>query len=134
MTKSERAPVHGVVIGHGDLPRALAHAAGSIVGDPAGLAVVSNTGETPAGMEAHVQDEITAHPAGVVVFVDMYGSSCSTAGARACRHRDNVEVVYGVNLPMLIRFLSYRHRLDTRELAELMRTTGCESVRGPELT
>lgn len=134
MTKSERTPIHGVVIGHGDLPHALAQAAGSIVGDLTGLAVISNIGETPIAMEDRLRDELAAHPTGTIVFVDMYGSSCSTVGARACRRRDNVEVVYGVNLPMLIRFLSYRRRLDIAELAELMRVTGCESVRGSELT
>lgn len=130
MTRSRTEPVHGVLIGHGDVPRALVDAAASIVGDHTGLSVISNIEMSVAEMERRLDEELATHPSGVILFVDMYGSSCFNVGSRGCRNRPNVEVICGVNLPMLIRFLSYRRRLSVNDLSELMHRTGQESVRG----
>jgi mannose PTS system EIIA component len=133
MTRSEGdAPpaVHGIIVGHGDLPRALLDAAASIVGDAGDFAVVSNTDCSPIDLLARLLEAVDDKGSGgTIVFVDMFGSSCSTASARLRRERPGVAVMCGVNLPMLIRFLSYRRRLPFDELVKLMEETGQSAVR-----
>ncbi len=73
---------------------------------------------------------IDRHPDGnVLVFVDMYGTSCGTSGARLEQRHSNVAVICGVNLPMLVRFFAYRTRKEFRELVTFLRDTGRAEVR-----
>jgi mannose PTS system EIIA component len=133
VTRSEgdaRPAVHGIIVGHGDLPRALLDAAASIVGDAGDFAVISNTDYSSADLLARLVQSVDDYGSGnAIVFVDMFGSSCSTASARLRRERPGVAVMCGVNLPMLIRFLSYRRRLPFDELVKLMEETGQSAVR-----
>jgi mannose/fructose-specific phosphotransferase system component IIA len=132
MTRSE-APVHGIIVGHGDLPRALLDAAGSITGDTSGVTVISNRDYSAAELVRRMIQAIDdCGSDNVVVFVDMFGSSCSTAGARVRRDRSGVAVMCGVNLPMLIRFLSYRQRAAFDELVRLVQEAGQTAVKPVE--
>lgn len=122
-------PAFGIVFGHGDLPRALADAAADIVGDPDGLMPVSNEGLATGRLDQDLARAIAAHPdEGIIIFVDMAGSSCWRAGNRACAGRDDIATVTGVNLPMLVRFLAYRRRRPLAELVALMLRTGCDAI------
>jgi len=46
---------------------------------------------------------------GVVVVTDMFGGSPSNLSLRACRPQ-NRQIVYGANLPMLIKLAKSRHK------------------------
>lgn len=131
MTRSKAGPkpVHGIIVGHGDLPRALYDAATSIVGKSEGITVLSNMDYSPAEFPARLVQAVDESGGSAIVFVDMFGSSCSTASAQVKRDRPGIAVICGVNLPMLIRFLSYRDRLGFNELVELMQETGQSAVK-----
>jgi mannose PTS system EIIA component len=133
MTRSDagaQPAAHGIIVGHADLPRALLGAAASIVGDTQGITVISNSDCSAAELLARlIQAVDECGTDNVIVFVDMFGSSCSTAGARLRRDRSGVAVICGVNLPMLIRFLSYRGKLPFDELVKLMEETGQSAVK-----
>jgi PTS system mannose-specific IIA component len=123
-------PVHGIIVGHGDLPRALLDAATSIVGSAEGVTVVSNQEFSAAELVARMIQAVDERPGeNAIVFVDMFGSSCSTASARVRRDRAGVAVICGVNLPMLIRFLTYRSKLGFDELVQLVQETGQSAVK-----
>ena len=133
MTRSDvgvRPAAHGIIVGHADLPRALLGAAASIVGDTQGITVISNSDCSAAELLARLTQAVDdCGTDSVIVFVDMFGSSCSTAGAHLRRDRAGVAVICGVNLPMLIRFLSYRDKLPFDELVKLMEETGQSAVK-----
>jgi PTS system mannose-specific IIA component len=133
MTRSDdppSLPVHGIIIGHGSLPQALLDAAASIVGAAERFTVISNKDFSAAELLARlIQAVDECGSSNVVVFVDMFGSSCSTAGARVQRDRAGVAVICGVNLPMLIRFLSYRGRVEFEELVRLTQEAGQSAVK-----
>ncbi len=44
---------------------------------------------------------------GVLVLTDMYGSTPSNVANRLLRKREKIQVVAGINLPMLVRVLNY---------------------------
>jgi PTS system mannose-specific IIA component len=64
---------------------------------------------------------------GVLVFVDMFGASPSNAAAYLLN--ENVEVITGVNLPMLLEILSFRESSSLQELSANAMTAGVESMK-----
>jgi PTS system mannose-specific IIA component len=63
---------------------------------------------------------------GVLVLTDIYGSTPSNIATRLIDGR-RVEVVSGINLPMLVRVLNY-HRLSLSELAHKAISGGRDGV------
>lgn len=100
-------PLRGVIVCHGLLARALVDATAQISGMADALVPVSNTGCDRGDLEARVEAAVGAEP--TVVFVDMASGSCLFAVLRRLRERDNVRVVTGVNLAMLLDFVFHRN-------------------------
>jgi len=64
---------------------------------------------------------------GVLVFVDMFGASPSNAAAYLLN--ENVEVITGVNLPMLLEIVSFRESSSLQELSANAMAAGFESIK-----
>jgi len=65
---------------------------------------------------------------GVLVLTDLFGSAPSNlaiAGLGACK----IEVVVGVNLPMLLSILENRHRTTLEALSELAESAGQKDIK-----
>lgn len=96
----------GVVVCHGPLASALVAAVEQISGVRGALVPVSNDGCDRGSLEARIDAAVGAGPA--LVFVDMASGSCLFATLRKLRARDDVGVVTGVNLAMLLDFVFNR--------------------------
>jgi mannose/fructose-specific phosphotransferase system component IIA len=99
-------PLRGVIVCHGVLARALVDATAQISGMTDVLVPVSNSGCDRGDLEARVEAAVGTMP--TVVFVDMASGSCLFAVLRRLRERDDVRVVTGVNLAMLLDFVFHR--------------------------
>ena len=99
-------PLRGVIVCHGVLARALVDATAQISGMADSLVPVSNSGCDRGDLEARVEAAVGTGPS--VVFVDMASGSCLFAVLRRLRERENVRVVTGVNLAMLLDFVFHR--------------------------
>jgi mannose/fructose-specific phosphotransferase system component IIA len=118
----------GVVIAHGSLAAALVEAAERIAGVGAGLAAVSNTECGREQIEERIATAAGTGPA--VLFVDMPCGSCFFAAMHFARGRDQVRVVTGVNLPMLLDFV-HHPTLPPAESAVRATAKGTEAIRHP---
>jgi PTS system ascorbate-specific IIA component len=102
-----------LIISHGKLAAALAENAFHILGKTwDNLEVLSvDKSEDPDQKLAVAQTLVAGlnQGAGVVVLSDMLGGTPSNIASRLIR-RGEVEAVSGVNLPMLVRALSYSHQ------------------------
>src|SRR3954467_5004622 len=115
-----------VVVTHGQLATELVNAAEMIVGDlPRFTAVsigwhddVNDAREEIAQAIARVQAE-----AGVLLLTDMFGGTPSNIGMTFLE-KDRIEVITGVNLPMLIKLASLRRSSDLLAVAQEMRDHG----------
>jgi PTS system mannose-specific IIA component len=119
-----------VVITHGQLATELLNAAEAIVGDLPRFAAVSigwhddmeDAREEIRQAIARVQGE-----AGTLLLTDMFGGTPSNLGLTFLEP-DRVEVVTGVNLPMLIKLTSIRESLDLIRVARELRDTGRQAI------
>lgn len=100
-----------VVVTHGQLARELVAAAEMIVGDDIPNATAVSVGWFDAAEEARkailAAVERVSGGDGVVVLTDMFGGTPSNLSL-SLLSESRVEVVTGVNLPMLIRLVSIR--------------------------
>ncbi|SEK37189.1 PTS fructose transporter subunit IIA [Roseivivax marinus] len=101
-----------VIVAHGGLAREYLSAVEHVVGVQDGMRAISIEAEHD---RSDKQSEIcTAADAvdqgdGVVIVVDMFGGSPSNLSLRACQP-DNRRILYGANLPMLIKLAKSRQK------------------------
>ncbi|EEW24872.1 PTS sugar transporter subunit IIA [Rhodobacter ferrooxidans] len=99
-----------VIVAHGGLAREYLSAVEHVVGKQLAIAAISIEDDCD---RADKQDEISAAAAsvdsgdGVVVVTDMFGGSPSNLSLPACAGR-NRRILYGANLPMLIKLTKSR--------------------------
>jgi PTS system mannose-specific IIA component len=119
-----------VVVTHGQLATELVHAAETIVGDQPNFTAVS------IGWHEDVQDareaiaaaiERVRQPGGVVLATDMFGGTPSNLGITFLE-QDKVEIVTGVNLPMLIKAASMKDAASLTEVARTLREHGKNAI------
>lgn len=96
---------------HGGLACEYLKAVEHVVGAQPGILAVSieadhNRGDKEAQICAAADDVDTG--GGVVLVTDIFGGSPSNLSLRACRPDDR-RIVYGANLPMLIKLAKSRH-------------------------
>lgn len=122
--------VGAVVITHGRLAEALVEAAEAITGKMEKVRAVSvaNTDSTDGirGVVSAAIKEVDTGK-GTVVFTDMFGGT-PTNIALSLMNSGKVEVITGVNLPMLIKFVGRNPDKGLRELATLLREYGQKSI------
>ncbi len=119
-----------VVVTHGQLAVELVNAAEAIVGDLAHVQAVSigwHDDVEQARQEIGQAIARVATPAGTLVLTDMFGGTPSNL-AVTFLVPDRVEVVTGVNLPMLLKLATLRRADTLREVARLVREHGQSAV------
>jgi len=119
-----------VVVTHGQLATELVNAAETIVGDLPSFAALSigwhdNVQDARAELAAAI-DRVQG-PEGVVVLTDMFGGTPSNL-AITFLDTQKIEVVTGVNLPMLIKLSSLRDVADVREVGRQIREHGRNAI------
>ena len=119
-----------VVVTHCRLADELVAAAELIVGKLAQCAAISiDPGEGIAQIGKKVEDAIAAVDTGqgVLILTDLFGGTPSNVSLSFLKERQ-VEVLSGVNLPILVKLGSGRGELDLREVARTARTTGKKNI------
>lgn len=100
-----------VIVAHGGLAREYLAAVEHVVGRQGGIRAISiEYDHDRAAKQAEIRDAANAVDAGdgVIVVVDMFGGSPSNLSMPAC-DGDNRRILYGANLPMLIKLAKSRH-------------------------
>jgi PTS system mannose-specific IIA component len=119
-----------VVVTHGQLANELVNAAEMIVGDLPQFAAVS------IGWHDEVNDarediaqaiKRVRGDAGVLILTDMFGGTPSNLGMTFLE-KDRIEVITGVNLPILIKLASLQTSQDLLAVAREMRDHGRNAI------
>ncbi|WP_420586281.1 PTS sugar transporter subunit IIA [Ruegeria sp.] len=100
-----------VLVAHGGLAKEYLAAMQHVVGKQPGLAAISieadHDREAKQGEICAAADSVDVGD-GVVVVTDLFGGSPSNLSLRACAPQDR-RILYGANLPMLIKLAKSRH-------------------------
>ncbi|MGJ8604491.1 MAG: PTS sugar transporter subunit IIA [Marivita sp.] len=101
-----------VIVAHGGLAQEYLSAVEHVVGHQPGMAAVSIAADHDRDDKQNeicfLADEVDTGD-GVVIVTDMFGGSPSNLSLRACQP-DNRRIVYGANLPMLIKLAKSRDK------------------------
>jgi PTS system mannose-specific IIA component len=127
---SVQLPVGVVVVTHGHLAVEFVNAAEAIVGDLSGIEAVSigwHDDVEQARVEIGQAIGRVATPLGTLVLTDMFGGTPSNL-AVTFLVPDRVEVITGVNLPMLLKLATLQRAESLREIARTVREHGQDAV------
>ena len=119
-----------LVISHGRLAEELVQAATTIVGPVEALEAVSigwddDVSRARARIEAAVGR--VGGDEGVLILTDMFGGT-PTNIALSLLDEDRVEVVTGVNLPMLIKFTNLREKIGLQDVSRRIAEQGRRAI------
>jgi PTS system mannose-specific IIA component len=113
----------GVVVAtHGAFGEALLATAGMIVGPCAQARAVSlSHNDSPEVLRSLLADALGEVDSGdgVLIMADMFGGTPANVGV-VLLVPGRIELLTGVNLPMLLKFMTYRDRYPLQELAALL--------------
>lgn len=122
--------IKGVIVTHGELGRELIDTARGIIGDVAECYAVSNRGKSPERLYQEIVSVAGADGAEpCMMFVDFFGSSCGPGCLRVEHTRGNARIISGVNLPMLLAFLTKRDEMPFDQLSDALIERGKGSIR-----
>ncbi len=121
-----------MVISHGQLANELVSAAEMIVGEIPNITAVSiGWHDEPGDAQREIEEAVArvASGSGVIVLTDMFGGT-PTNLSLALLEKDRVEVLTGVNLPMLIKLIHLRDSggQDLMAIARQAAAQGKESI------
>ena len=124
--------IGGLIVTHGRLADELLKAAETIEGTLTRIeAVPLDWNDTVDQARAKIGDalqRIHDHH-GVIIFTDMFGGTPSNISL-SFLEKDRVEIITGVNLPMIIKFASLQNECeDVATLAHVIREKGSKSIR-----
>jgi len=120
-----------VIAGHGDFASQIISTAERSLGKQEHFEAISvRFGEWEADLNSKLDALLNmAGDDDVIVLTDIFGSSFSRKCVCLAKDKECVAVVTGVNLPMVLKVLTYRDRVDLVELVSQACKGGREGIR-----
>lgn len=122
--------VGGVIVSHGQVANELLAAAEAVVGELSHITAVSigwHDDVELAKSEIERAIETVSDGAGVLVLTDMFGGTPTNISAMFLKE-GKVEIVTGVNLPMVIKLASHNAEAPLSEVARIVEEQGKKSI------
>lgn len=127
---SESKRIGGVIVSHGQVANELLAAAEAVVGDLSHITAVSIGWHDDVEMaKAEIERAIAqvSSDKGVLVLTDMFGGTPTNISAMFLKENE-VEIVTGVNLPMVIKLASNNTDASLHDLAKDVADQGKEAI------
>ncbi|MDD2998592.1 MAG: PTS mannose transporter subunit IID [Erysipelotrichia bacterium] len=118
-----------IVITHGTLSEQLVATAALIMGEPEHVSPVSFTArESLDSLRQKANEAIEKYRAdGCLILTDIMGGSATNVCVELMK-TEKVEILTGVNLPMLLEAIGYREGVELKELAAKVQSSGTRSI------
>jgi len=127
---SEIKKIGGVLVSHGQVANELLAAAEAVVGNLSHIAAVSIGWHDDVELaKSEIQRAIkkVSSGAGVWLLTDMFGGTPTNISAMFIKENE-VEIVTGVNLPMVIKLASQTREMSLTEMAKEVEEQGKQSI------
>lgn len=120
-----------VIVCHGNLGAELISVAEVIVGkidgaEPVSIGSVFDVDSAREEIGAAIKR--VYGPEGVLILTDMFGGTPSNLSLSFLDEEKNIEVITGVNLPMVVKFANHRKDKGLKELVAVVRDGGLKSI------
>lgn len=122
--------IGGVIVSHGQLATELLAAAEMVIGDLENVAAVSigwHDDVEAAKDEIERAIKSVSQDAGVLLMTDMFGGTPTNISAMFLDD-GKVEIVTGVNLPMVVKFATHASEIGLSDLAREVEEQGKQSI------
>ena len=122
--------IGGIIVSHGKLAEELLNALTIILGEVVNMEAIS------IGWYDDVEDSKSKinhslkrvdQKNGVLIFTDMFGGTPSNLSFSFLKD-DSIEIITGVNLPMLIKFVSLQRSNKLKEVAQMVVEQGKKNI------
>jgi mannose/fructose-specific phosphotransferase system component IIA len=142
--------MRALVITHGGIGLELVNVVQQIMGPVPGLTAMSNRGKSAQEITALIKDwlggatdanpgeavpdeaipgeVVFGEPGKALVLIDDYGGSCATASQLACGPDPDVAIISGVNLAMLLGYVTWRETTEFKVLVRKLVEKGREAI------
>src|SRR5436190_22059958 len=130
MDTNETKRIGGVIVSHGQVANELLSAAEAVVGDLSHITAVSIGWHDDVEMaKAEIERAIAnvSQGKGVLLLTDMFGGTPTNIAAMFLKAGE-VEIVTGVNLPMVIKLAALTREMSLEELAKEVEDEGKEAI------
>jgi len=124
------AKIGGVIVSHGQVATELVAAAEAVVGELDHIAAVSIGWHDDVDLaKEEIEQAIKKVPQGigVLLLTDMFGGTPTNISAMFLKENE-VEIVTGVNLPMVIKLASHNRETTLSDLAKEVEEQGKQSI------
>lgn len=129
MTLNKR--VCGILIGHGEFPKAILATVEQFIGRQQDIEIISNNNCSAQELKTRLLSAI-ANFSGrdVIIFVDLQGGSCDTISRQVLSQiqEQKIGIICGVNVATLIKYFQYRDKYEFKELLELLTESGKKDI------
>jgi mannose/fructose-specific phosphotransferase system component IIA len=120
--------VRGIIIGHGTFADAMIATAEKIVGKQSDIEIVTNEGISCETLSQQIAQLLTEEDVDTIVFLDLPGGSCTISCYTIMKDHQDLNVISGVNLPMLLEFFMLREKHTARELIPILIKKGKDNI------
>lgn len=122
--------IGGVIVSHGKLAEEILNALTIIIGEAANIEAISigwydEVEESKKKINQSLKSVDQKN--GVVIFTDMFGGTASNLSFSFLKN-DQVEIITGVNLPMLIKFVSLQRSNNLKEVVKKVVEQGKKNI------
>jgi len=121
--------LNALIIGHGDFAQGMLSTAESIVGKQPFVKVLSNIGLSCKQLDEKINKIIKQNKKyKTLIFVDLPGGSCTISCFNVLKNNRGLNIICGVNLPMLLEFFILRNKYSVREIIPVLIKKGKENI------
>ncbi len=122
--------IGGVIVSHGKLAEEILNALTIIIGEAVNIEAISigwydDVEESKKKINQSLKR--VEQKNGVVIFTDMFGGTASNLSFSFLKN-DQVEIITGVNLPMLIKFVSLQRSNNLKEVVKKVVEQGKKNI------
>ncbi len=122
--------IGGIIVSHGKLAEELLNALTIILGETVNIEAISiGWYDDVEASKKKINDSLKKvdQKSGVLIFTDMFGGTPSNLSFSFLKD-DKVEIITGVNLPMLIKFASLQRSNSLQEVAKKVVEQGQKNI------
>ena len=116
-------------MGHGAFAQSMVQTAEEIVGKQLLIDVISNAGLSGDLLIERIRKTIGPDERrDTIVFVDLPGGSCTISCYKLLKNMSDLNIICGVNLPLLLEFLMLREKYSAKELVPILVKKGKDNI------